>query len=187
MANHSSLLPHFSHWLFPVRPSIMISKTGVRSIRVFSMSMISSWSLAPSMNSSRVSSPAGSEVRIHNYIIKCLLNTAQTKMLKSEKLPIDYILGSRFGCRSDLQVLFINYLVHCWLSCDFGPDLAERSYRVYYLSWAQPSFLPSPFTSILSNMSETISSGSMSLFRVMSWMACRWRHQGQITRFSMSF
>lgn len=32
--------------------------------------------------------------------------------------------------------------------------------------------LPSPFMSILSNMSETISSGSMSLFRVMSWMAC---------------
>lgn len=35
--------------------------------------------------------------------------------------------------------------------------------------------LPSPFTSILSNMSATISSGSMSLFRVMSWTACRGR------------
>lgn len=100
-ANHSSLLPRFSHWLFPVRPWIIFSKTGVRSIRVFSVSMISSWSLAPSMNSSRVSSPAGSEVRIHNLINKMPLkhNTDQNV----EKLHISYKVGSRLGCRSDLQ------------------------------------------------------------------------------------
>lgn len=113
MANHSSLLPHFSHWLFPVRPSIMINKTGVRSIRVFSMSMISSWSLAPSMNSSRVSSPAGSEVRIHNYIIKCLLNTAQTKMLKSCPSIIywEVVLGAGRIFRCCLLIIW--FIVGC--------------------------------------------------------------------------
>lgn len=43
----------------PSRPSTMMINTGVRSIIFFSMSMMSSWSLAPSMNSSSVSSPEG--------------------------------------------------------------------------------------------------------------------------------
>ena len=47
----------------PSRPSTMMTNTGVRSIIFFSMSMMSSWSLAPSMNSSRVISPEGSKDR----------------------------------------------------------------------------------------------------------------------------
>lgn len=46
----------------PSRPSTMITNTGVRSIIFFSMSMMSSWSFAPSMNSSRVSSPVEGRV-----------------------------------------------------------------------------------------------------------------------------
>lgn len=54
-----------------LRPCTMISNTGVRSIRFFNMSMMSSWSLAPSINSSRVNSPEGSK-RQHEAQTLCL-------------------------------------------------------------------------------------------------------------------
>lgn len=100
--------------LYPLRPFTMITNTGVKSMIFFSMSMMSSWSFAPSMNSSSVISPVGSKV---------------TQLA------------------TQVAALIVLVLVVCYS-------------------------LPSPFTSILSNMSETISSGSMSLFLVMSWMAC---------------
>lgn len=109
------------------RPFTIISRTGVRSIRFFNMSMMSGCSLAPSMNSSRVISPLGSEV---------------SRCYSSEHTD--------------------------WVQTIRTDQTKNRT-----SGWS----LPSPFTSILSNMSSTISSGSMSLFRVMSWMACRGRQK----------
>lgn len=122
--------------LHPSRPFTMITNTGVKSMIFFSMSIMSSWSFAPMMNSSSVNSPVGSRVMLWDFT--SVDRAGLISMFQS-------ILELAGGCVG--AVLIALLLAVC---CP----------------------LPSPFTSILSNMSETISSGSMSLFRVMSWMAC---------------
>lgn len=74
-------------------PFTMISRTGVRSIRFLSISVMSGCSLAPSMNSSNVNSPVGVKGQpSHSDKSSCIWNDSVNQLVWRDFLMSDTVL-----------------------------------------------------------------------------------------------
>lgn len=153
-------------------PFTMISRTGVRSIRFLSISVMSGCSLAPSMNSSNVNSPVGVKGQpSHSDKSSCIWNDSVNQLVWR-----DFLLSVSWRASFFRHTVLVATATK-WSTLHLCCAGANRQQTGECTCVNTRESSPSPFTSIFSKMSATISSGSISLFRVMSWMACRGRQK----------